>query len=676
MSENSEDYCSSMPSSNNVTLPPGCLVNGTNFTTTDVGECESFACTKRGVNFSSSCSDPPLCCGPLLFESVTIKCGVTISFEISVVKRCGCGKCIEKQTIISGVAIDQDGNPATLVDLVFGGKSVGSTDGKGKFSFSVPKTTRRALVTFKDLIHKKFVEKEKIFLVEEGQTAIYTVKLREKPAPVIFNASESFDVPLGSDSSDSFADLELPENALLNEDGSVFKGNAKATVSVTDPRNQSDIEFAPGDFSSMSDDGEEEILQTFGMIKVNLEDESGKPLTMSKPMKVYLDSEKLNLTVSDGNVSVKLYWLDKKTGRWRVAGEFKREDGQHQRRRRSRRIFLEGTVTPSLAKRHLNFDRPKARVALRVTVPDCKNDKDGVLVRVGCLKPEKGYVEKMTFHGVACIAIWRDADCFVQASRGNYYYQTNVNDKSAKKMFGHVYGSVKSITGIGQTITYYSFVSILKDDKSTEGPTYSVEPPGKKICEASLNSSPPSNQKKSLQFVFKKPEKETKPLQLLHKKLAPSWSSARGKKCFIQVRYTGKEEVVFMATSFIKKNFDINAIYGYHLNTTKFISDINTAAVCLQFPCPLKEDRKVVFLLLTPINSKISVTFDSMDPFLGSQQNWYCKKNKYPDVHAGKAQEKRLCIPFMSAYMFYRDDSRICLESTEGAWVKFKKGMY
>ncbi|XP_022798222.1 cartilage intermediate layer protein 1-like [Stylophora pistillata] len=663
--ENSEDSCSSIPLSSNVSLPPGCLVNGTNSTTVDVGECEPITCVKRGVNFTSSCSDPPLCCSPLLFESVAIKCGVTISFEMSVVKRCGCGKCKEKQTIISGVAIGQDGNPATSVDLVFGGKSVGSTDAKGKFSFPVPKTTKRAIVTFKDLIHKKFVEEEKIFVVEEGQTAIYTVKLREKPAPVIFNASEPLDVPLGSDSSDGFADLELPENALLNEDGSVFEGIAKATVSVTDPRNQSDIESAPGDFSAMSEDGEEELLQTFGMIKVNLEDDNGKPLTMSKPMKVYLDPEKLNLTGSDGNVSVKLYWLDKKTGRWREAGEFKPEDGKHQRRRRSKRMFLAGTVTPYLGKRNLNFDTPNEQVALRVTVPDSKNDKDGaVLVRVGCFKPPKGYIEKITTYGVACIPIWRDAKCFVHASRGNNYYITDIDDTSAQKIFDHVKGSVKSITGRGNTITYYSFVSSLQDDTSIDGPTYSVNPPGKNKCEDSLNSSPPSNLKKSRQFVFKKPaDDDTKPLQLLHKTQALNWATEVDEKCFIKINYTGKEEVVFMATSYGNKNFEINSTYGYNINTTQFISGKNV--VCLQFKCP-NADEKGVFLILTPINSKISGKFHIDDNL---QQIMSCDK----DVPVGKGQEMRLCITSKLIRLFKHGSYSICLNDQEDPQVTFRK---
>ena len=375
-SARSDDSCPSAPISKNQTLPPGCVLNGTNITILEVGECERVACVKRKDTFNSSCSEPRQCCGPRSFDNVLVRCGAFMSFTLSKIKTCGCDQCFDEQTIMQGVTVGQDGKAAKFVDLFFNDKQVDRTDADGMFSISVPRDTERAIVTFKDQIFKKFQEEDKIFLLNEGQKAVYKVTLREKPKPLIFNASEPLDLPLGGNL-DSFADLELPENSLLTEDGSVFRGNAKASVSVTDPRNLSDILTAPGDFTTVSEDGQEEILETYGMIKLNMEDDNGKPLVMSKPMKVYLDPEKLNLTVSEGNASVKLYWLDRKTGRWREAGDFSLEDGSKRRRKRTNRIFLAGTVTPSIAKEYLNFDWPDERVGLRVTV---NSGEDNVLI--------------------------------------------------------------------------------------------------------------------------------------------------------------------------------------------------------------------------------------------------------------------------------------------------------
>ena len=347
-SEKSEDSCSSTPSSMNETLPPGCVLNGTNTTTVDVGECEPVKYVKGNASFNSSCTDPSLCCGPRSFESVLVQCRALMSFNLSVIRACGCGKCIEKQTVIEGKAVGQDDSAAKFVDLFFAGILADRTDNNGMFSFVVPKAAKRVIVTFKDRVSKKYEEQDKIFTINEGQRTMYRVKLRKKAIPISFNASEPLTLPLGG-VADSIADVELPENALLTEDGYVFSGNAKGTVSVTDPRNLSDILSAPGDFTTMNEDGEVEILETYGMMKLHLEDDNGKPLVMSKPMTVYLDPEKLNITVSDENASVKLYWLDRKTGRWRETGDFFPEDGSKRRGKRSNCIFLAGTVTPSIA---------------------------------------------------------------------------------------------------------------------------------------------------------------------------------------------------------------------------------------------------------------------------------------------------------------------------------------
>ena len=325
----------------------------------------------------------------------------------------------------------------------------------------------------------------------------YRVKLKEKPKPITFNALEPLDVPLGGES-DSFADLELPENALLTEDGSVFSGNAKASVSVTDPRNQSDISSAPGDFSTMNEDGEEEILETYGMMKLSLEDDNGKPLVMSKPMKVYLDPEKLNLTVSDGNVSIKLYWLDRKTGRWRAVGDFVLEDGSKRRRKRSNhRVFLAGTVTPAIAKENLNFDKPDYRVGLRVTTNPAE---DGVVI-TAIRQDHKGYVERVTKNGVICMPIWKDKGYYLQAEKNFKYYDPDPALKPFKTTFRHVNGGVKDMEGQGKTISSFEFSSSLVYPR---GPIYFDDGPQgseSKICERCLNSA--QSHPKGSQFVFK-----------------------------------------------------------------------------------------------------------------------------------------------------------------------------
>ena len=605
-------------------------------TTVDVGECDSVPCVKGSDTFNSSCSEPLQCCGPRSFDNVLVKCGVIMSFTLSKIKTCGCTQCIDEQTIMQGVTVGQDGKAAKFVDLFFNDKQIDRTDVDGMFSFPIPKDTKRVVVTFKDHIFNKFQEEDKIFVLSKGQQARYKVTLKEKPQPVIFDASKPANFTLGRDS-DSFADLELPENSLLTEDGSVFRGNAKASVSVTDPRNLSDILTAPGDFTTVNEDSREELLETFGMVKLNLEDASGKPLVMSKPMKVYLDPEKLNLTVSDGDASVKLYWLDRKTGRWREAGYFSLEDGSKRRRRRTNRVFLAGTVTPSIAQENLNFDRPNRIVGLRVTTAP---QADNVIV-TAIRKDNKGYVQRTTYQGVVCMEIWKDKDYYLQAQKDSKYYDP---DESIRDYIKHVNGSIVSIEGDGETIGSFEFHSALVNPR---GPIYYDDGDGgsdRQKCEMSLND--PNRPQKGRQFVFK-PHKDSDSEYALLKVIVTTaeWISQRGEYCFIKVKITGRN-TLFMVTSYDK---NAQTVLGFHIRMPENVTSGSGSVTCFQFRCPRANSRTVV--LLTPMTSGVTCRYNKTAQALNDVQSnqILCPPGTLP---TSEGQEKWLCIPFLTTDMF------------------------
>ena len=129
--------------------------------------------------------------------------------------------------------------------------------------------------------------------------------LRIKPTPKPFNSSEPYKVPVGDGGDGSaFAEIEIPEDALLKDDGTIFTGQANLSMTVTDPRNATDVMTAPADFSTIKEDGEEQILMSYGMLRLDFEDDSGNTLSTSKSIKLFLDPEKLNISVdSNGNTS-------------------------------------------------------------------------------------------------------------------------------------------------------------------------------------------------------------------------------------------------------------------------------------------------------------------------------------------------------------------------------------
>ena len=572
-----------------------------------------------------------------------------MSFNLSKVTSCSCGGCAEKVTILQGIVVGgPEEEPMRYGDVIYGGEVVADTDGDGKFSFTIPVKVKRAIVTFKDSFYGEFEERSKIFVINEGSSdSVYKITLKRKPSPISFNASEPLDVPLGSDpNTDSFADLELPEETFLTEDGSVFRGNAKASISVTDSRNLSDVLAAPGDFSTTDEDGEEEMLETFGMVKLSFQDESGKQLAMSKPMKVFLDPEKLNLTIrnSTSDVPLKLYWLDKKTGRWREAGNFLLEDGSKRRRKRSPRVFFVGTVTPAIARESLNFDAPTTRVAVRVTTDPYPRPSGsaGAVVRV--IRQEgavfRGYIEETTTaEGLACIPIWRDKRCHIQVeSNGKYMIPTRMNELPPDIQAAE---NEKVQDGTGAVIKWIEFTSTLDENSALSTPMYKHTATELEKCRSSQPRSEGS------QFTFEEP-RTVSDFSILTDINRAFWIP-RG--CYIKIKVNG-ENAIFAAESYRENDFDETGKIGLHIRMSRTVTAGGSNTVCLQFSCPT--NGAYTYVKVAPLTKRC--LFRSVHRDLSSLQYPTCPVNGLSrrdacatQPPAIQAQEKWLWIPQSSA---------------------------
>ncbi len=638
------DSCSPTPNSKNLTLPDGCVTSATNSSIVDVGECQPVACLKNDSTFTSSCQDSSSCCGPRDFTNVLVDCGGIVSFNISTVTHCSCSECTEKVAIIQGIVVGgPEEEPMRYGDVIYGGEVVSFTDGEGKFSLTFPGKVTRAIVTFKDSFYEEFEERSKVFVINEGSRDFHKIKLKKIPPPIAFNASEPLDIPLGSDPSiDSFADLELQEESFLTEDGSVFQGNAKATISVADPRNLSDILTAPGDFTTTDEEGEAEILETYGMVKMNFEDDNGKQLALSKPVKVYLDPEKLNVTVrNSSDVPIKLYWLDKKTERWREVDTFRLEDESKRRRKRSDRIFFVGTVTPAIAREQFNFDYPATQVAVRMTTdPYPRNSgTESVIVRV--VRQEgtvyRGYFEgTTTTEGAVCIPIWRDRTCHIQAETNGKYMMPTKLDNLPENIEAQLRQEVNDDTGA--TIRWIKFKSILDENSDDASPVYHRYKYGE--CQSSDILSEGS------QFTFEEPPTTPADFSILTDINRDFWVRLG---CYIKIKVNG-ENAIFAAESYKEDDQNEDGKIGLHIRMSRTVTSGGSNIVCLQFSCPT--DNAYTYIKIAPL-TKIC-TLRSVHPDLSRVQHPNCPSEftrpVCPDQPpAIEGQEKWLWIPKSSA---------------------------
>ena len=577
--------CSPIPTSKNATLPDGCVIDGTTNNIVDVGECVPRPCLRNDSWLSNTtCKDETFCCGVEEVGDVTVSCGSSVTFTVSKVTRCGCQECLQPETRITGVVVGLKGateKPVPFCDLTFEGYTY-SAEFSGFFDFEVPKGKERLTVVFKDNFDYEYADLTKVFRIKEGQRLFSKIVLRSKPVAKPFNSSEPFKVSLGESPvpDSAFAEIEIPEGSLLKDDGTIYSGQANLRMNVMDPRNLSDIQTAPADFSTIDEDGDEQLLVSYGMLDIDFEDESGNPLFTSKPIKISIDPEKMNISVdSNGNTNTKLWWLDPKSGRWVKAADLWTGSETPGRRKRSpTRFLLETEISPAVLKQGtLNIDVREDFGAVRVYAPASSS------VRILCEEPNSspkrylGYLEEsVDARRVACISVWKDKTCFMQGENQDSLFLKPTDPDSFPP---EVSASIVSSNFQGSS-KVQSFKFEVKT--SNDGPVFTHFDQGVQDCNEPYQM-PLSNIR---QFVFDPPQVKNN-LQLAGPRITDrknprNWLPTN-ERCFIKILLHGKRSI-FLASSHRPKKGDK---FGDSVSSAeKVTAGSDKYVACPEIRCP------------------------------------------------------------------------------------------
>ena len=344
-----------------ITLPPGCVDEETNSSTVDIGRCGGERCIGSNITSLHKCSDS-FCCRSVRENNVLVRCVKGFSFNVTRKTKCGCGHCVPKVTTVKGIATGGPNSiPFKYGYIYHAGKYLTQAGRNGDFSFTMSGDATRIVLNFKGKDrYNNFQDLTKVVPVVPGRQTFVEVRLKLRPTPVLVDTSEIIEIPMGSsNSSDGQSNtppvvLSLPPHSLMTEDGEIYNGTANLEVSFADPRNASQVQEADGDFTAISEDGDEQSLDTFGVLKIDFTDSDGNPLQTNTDVDVMLDLDEYNITEKEAE-AIKLWYMDEKTGRWRIMDSGLK---QHESRRskRSGRKFYFGKIDNTLYNRRGNLD--------------------------------------------------------------------------------------------------------------------------------------------------------------------------------------------------------------------------------------------------------------------------------------------------------------------------------
>ncbi|XP_029431383.1 cartilage intermediate layer protein 1 [Rhinatrema bivittatum] len=385
--------CDPRPESHLIRLPYDCLQNTTNSLYYDVGKCPLRTCAGE-LEKALRCKDSvTYCCGVSKMEVRNISChGYTLPTKVAT--ECGCQKCTETKSMVRGRAVAADnGEPMRFGHIYMEGKRVSMTGYKGTFTIQIPAHTERLVLTFVDRL-QKFVNTTKVLpFSKEGGAVFHEIKLLRKQAPITIDATQSNEISLGDSSENNpIAELEIPPLSFYRQNGEIYTGKVKASVTFLDARNLSTAMAAQSDLNYVNEEGDIFPLRTYGMFSVDFSDETTNETLNAGNVKVYLDSEQVKMQEHLENM--KLWSLNPETGLWEEEGAFKIDNGK--RGKREERTFLVGNM--EIRERRLfNLDVPESRRCY-VKVRAYRSERflpseqiKGVVVNLINMEPEAGF---------------------------------------------------------------------------------------------------------------------------------------------------------------------------------------------------------------------------------------------------------------------------------------------
>lgn len=210
-----------------------------------------------------------------------------------------------------GTIIDRNQQPIENVQITIG-NSTASTDQNG--TFIIENATINERFGYVKASKSGYIHGSRSIVPVPGVNKV-TIMLLEETIAGSTSSGTSETISLSNGASVSL------NGAYINEDGSTYQGNVDVILHHLDPTNTVINEQMPGMLYAANSEGEERLLQTLGMLAVELRGANGEDLNLADgttaEIRVPVDASLL----SDAPSIIPLWYFDEENGYWVEDGE-------------------------------------------------------------------------------------------------------------------------------------------------------------------------------------------------------------------------------------------------------------------------------------------------------------------------------------------------------------------
>jgi PKD repeat protein len=213
---------------------------------------------------------------------------------------------------VRGIITDLNNSPVSNA-TVKGGTATATTDASGKFSLTRVQFTSDSVVV--TATKDGFFESAKKFAGSNNAISNVVIQLITKSVSGTFTASSGGNVSIQDGSSVNFG-----AGFITASNGNAYTGNVSVSVLYLNPADQSFSKSTPGDLKSAGNTNQPGVLQSFGVVAVEMNDAGGNKLQLANGNTASITIPIPATLQNKAPSSIPLWYFDITKGAWKQEG--------------------------------------------------------------------------------------------------------------------------------------------------------------------------------------------------------------------------------------------------------------------------------------------------------------------------------------------------------------------